>query len=91
MFILEYMSYNVIVNEGVKKETKNQICAIEHQQDSLKGKFESSVATEHTLECHDNSNWLHPKTRETSYIQRKIKEALEIEKVKLDQNVKLLN
>ena len=31
----------------------------EHQQHSLKGKLESSGATEHTLECLGNFNWLH--------------------------------
>ena len=34
----------------------------EHQQDSIKGKWESSGATEHWLKCHGQFNWLHPKT-----------------------------
>ena len=34
---------------------------IEHQQDSIKGKWESSVAAEHCLKCHGQFNWLHPK------------------------------
>ena len=46
---------------------------VEHQQHSLKGKRESSGATEHTLECHSNFKWLDPKTiaRETNYRRRK--------------------
>ena len=53
---------------------------IEHQQDSKKGKWESSVATEHCLECHSQFNWLHPKalSREARYKSRKIRESLEI-------------
>ena len=35
---------------------------IEHQQDSMSGKWESSGATEHTKECHEKFDWLHPKT-----------------------------
>ena len=76
-------------------ETKKNIIlsqAIEHQQDGLKGKLESSGATEHTLAYHGNFNWLHPKTkiRERNYKQRKIREALEIEKAYEDENMKLL-
>ena len=53
---------------------------IEHQQDSIKGKWESSGATEHCLECHGQFNWLHPKTlsREARYKSREIRESLEI-------------
>lgn len=78
-------------------ETKKNIIlsqAIEHQQDGLKGKLESSGATEYTLAYHGNFNWLHPKTmiRERNYKQRKIREALEIEKANEndDENMKLL-
>ena len=54
--------------------------SIEHQQDSIKGKWESSGATEHCLKCHGQFNWLHPKTlsREARYKSRKIRESLEI-------------
>ena len=67
--------------------------AIEHQQDSLKDKWGSSGAREHTLKYHSNFNWLHSKTiaREMSYRQRKIRQAQGIKKAKLDQNIKLLN
>ena len=53
---------------------------IEHEQDSLKGKWESSGATEHSLKCHGQFNLLHPKTlsREARYKSRKIRESLEI-------------
>ena len=39
-------------------ETKKKAItrSIEHQQDSIKGKWESSVATEHCLECHGQFN-----------------------------------
>ena len=61
-------------------ETKKKVITrtIEHQQDSIKGKWESSGATEHCLECHGQFNWLHPKTlsRETRYKSRKIRESL---------------
>ena len=63
-------------------ETKKKVITrtIEHQQDSIKGKWESSGATEHCLECHGQFNWLHPKTlsREARYKSRKIWESLEI-------------
>ena len=54
--------------------------AIGHQQDSIKGKWEGSGATEHYLECHGQFNWLHPKTlsREARYKSREIRESLEI-------------
>ena len=53
---------------------------IEHQQDSIKGKWKSSGATGHCLESHGQFNWLHPKTlsRESRYKSRKIREPLEI-------------
>ena len=35
---------------------------IEHQQDSMSGKWESSGATEQTKECHGHFDQLHPKT-----------------------------
>ena len=46
----------------------------------MKGKWGSSGATEHCLECHVQFTWLHPKTlsRETRYKSRKIRESLEI-------------
>ena len=63
-------------------ETKKKVITrtIEHQQDSIKGKWKSSGATEHCLECDGQFNWLHPKTlsREARYKSRKIRESLEI-------------
>ena len=57
---------------------------IEHQQDSMSGKWESSGATEHTKECHGQFHWLHPKTvRIPPYMyEREIREALRINKLK---------
>ena len=39
-----------------------------HQQDRLRGKWESSGASEHILECRGNFDWLHSNTigRETT-------------------------
>ena len=47
-------------------------------------KWESSGATEHTKECHGQFDWLPPKTlRISPYMyERKIREALEINKLK---------
>ena len=33
-----------------------------HKQKRIKGNWSSSGATEHTKECHDRFDWLHPKT-----------------------------
>ena len=59
---------------------------VEHQQDSIKGKWESSGATEHCLKCHGQFNWLHPQTlsREARYKSRKTRESLEIKRSKCD-------
>ena len=76
-------------------ETKKEILTrtIEHQQDSFKGKWDSSGATEHTLICDGQFNWIHPKTiaRENDYRKRKIREALEIKKTKYNKKTKVLN
>ena len=50
----------------------------------MSGKSEPSGATEHTKECHRHLDWLHPKTARISpYMhKRKIREALEIHKLK---------
>ena len=67
----------------------------EHQQDSFKGKWDNSGATEHSLTCHAQFNWIHPKTiaRENDYRKRKIREALEIKKAKYNKriNISVLN
>ena len=68
---------------------------IEHQQDSIKGKRESPGATEHSLKCHGQFNWLHPKTlsreREARYKSRKIRESLEIKKPKFGRSKSNIN
>lgn len=75
-------------------ESKKKILtrSIEHQQDSIKGKWESSGATEHCLKCHGQFNWLHPQTIkiESKYYDRKIRESLEIKKSKCS-NKNVLN
>ena len=50
----------------------------EHQQDSFNGKWESSGATEHCLECHGQFNWINPKTLSTEqqYHRRKKKRVI---------------
>ena len=57
---------------------------MEHQQDSMSEKWESSGVAEHTKEYHRQFDWLHPKTiRISPYMyERKIREALEINKLK---------
>ena len=73
-------------NSAYFGETKTNISTrtVEHQQDSFKGKWDNSCATEHSLTCHRQFNWIHPKTieRENDYRRRKIREALEIKKAK---------
>ena len=46
-----------------KKKTKKRVLfrSIEHQEDSMAGKWETSGATEHSKECHGRFNWLHQK------------------------------
>lgn len=67
-------------------ESKKKILTrcIEHQQDSMKGNWEKSGATEHTKDCHGQFNWIYPKTIKVSsnMYQRKVREALEINKWK---------
>ena len=82
-------------NSAYFGETKKKILTrtIENQQDSFKGKWDNSGATEHTLTCHGQFNWIHPKTiaREKDYRNRKIREALEIKKAKFNKKIKVLN
>ena len=76
-------------------ETKQKVIprTIEHQQDSLNEKWENSGATEHCLECHGQFNWISPKTLSTDqqYHKRKIRESLEIKKVKTNKRRKVSN
>ena len=66
---------------------------IEHQQDSFKGKWDNSGATEHSLTYHGQFNWMRPKTisRENDYRKRKIREALEIKKANYNEKIKVPN
>ena len=65
-------------------ETKKRVITrtIEHQQDSIKGNWDSSGATEHCRVCHGQFNWLHPKTLsvENNFYERKVRESLEIDR-----------
>ena len=80
---------NCSCNADYIGETKKKVITrtIEHQQDSIKGKCESSGATEHCLKCHGQFNWLNPKTsREARYKSRKIRESLEIKRSKCNSS-----
>ena len=76
-------------------ETKKKVITrtIEHQQDSFNGKWESSGATGHCLECHGQFNWINLKTLSTEqqYHRWKIWEPLEIKKAKANKRRKVLN
>ena len=76
-------------------ETKKKVITrtIEHQQDSFNGKWESSGATEHCLECHGQFNWINLKTLSTEqqYHRWKIWEPLEVKKAKANKRRKVLN
>ena len=91
VYTLNCSSINCSCNAEYIGETKKKVITrtIEHQQDSIKGKWESSGATEHCLECHGQFNWLHPKTlsRETRYKSRKIRESLEIIRSKCNSSL----
>ena len=84
-------TYNALYNGKTKKKVITR--TIEHQQDSFNGKWESSGATEHCLECHGQFNWINPKTLSTEqqYHRRKIRESLEIKKAKTNKRRKVLN
>ena len=82
-------------NSAYFGETKKKILplTIEHQQVNCKGKWDNSGAKEHTLTCHRQFNWIHPKTiaRENDYRKRKIREVLEIKRAKYNKKIKVLN
>ena len=74
-------------------ESKKEVLTrcIEHQQDSIKGNWESFGATEHTKECHGQFNWIHPRTIVvmSNMYKRKVREALEINRLKtLNETIK---
>ena len=66
-------------------ETKKKIVtrSIQHQQESIKGNWSSSGATEHTKKCHGHFDWLHPKTlsMKNGYYDRKVRESFGIDMV----------
>ena len=76
-------------------ETREKVMTrtTEHQQNSIKGKWESSGAAERCLKCHGQLNWLHPKTlsREARHKSRKIRESLEIKRSKCDSSKSNIN
>ena len=67
-------------------ESKKKVLTrcIEHQQDSIKGNWESSGTTEHTKECHGQFNWIHLRTIATmsNMYKRKAREAFDINRLK---------
>ena len=81
-------------NSAYFGETKKKILTrtLEHQQDSSKGKWDDSGATEDSFTCHGQFNWIHPKiiARENDYTKRKILETLEIKRAKYNKNIKVL-
>ena len=80
-------------------ESKKKVLTrcIEHQQDSIKGNWESSGTTEHTKECHGQFNWIHWRTITlmSNMYKRKVREVLEINRLKAlnetDKTFKVLN
>ena len=54
------ISCGSVYNGEIKKKIVSR--SIEHQQESIKGNWSSSGAIEHTKECHDHFDWLHPET-----------------------------
>ena len=70
---------------------------IEHQQDRIKGNWESAGTTENTKEYHGQFNWIHPRTIAImpNMYKRKVCEALEINRLKtfneIDKTFKVLN
>ena len=79
------MNWNVRATHRAQK--------IQHQQDSFKGKWDNSGATEHTLTCCGQFNWIYPKilARENDCRKRKTMEELGIEKAKCNKKIKVLN
>ena len=65
----------------VKQKPKIISRSIEHQQESTKGNWSSSGATEHKKVCHGHFHWLHLKTlsMKNRYYDRKVREPLEID------------
>ena len=65
-YLLNYLltyALNCSCNTECIGETKEKVMTrtTEHQQNNIKGKWESSGAMEHCLKCHGQFNWSHPK------------------------------
>ena len=81
--------------EKQKKRVLTQ--SVEHQEDSMPGKWETSGATEHSKDCHGRFNWLHPKTlaKLSNIHECKTRESLDIDnletKAEYDKSIKVLN
>ena len=90
IYTLNFSCNAEYIGETMKKVITR---TIEHEQDSLKGKWESSGATEHSLKCHGQFNLLHPKTlsREARYKSRKSRESLEIKRSKCNSRKSNIN
>ena len=77
---------NFLCNGRYIGESRKKVLTrcLEHQQDSIRGIWDSSGATEHTKICHGHFNWIHPKTIKISsnMYERKVQEASEINKLK---------
>ena len=82
---------NALFFGETKKKTITR--TIEHQEDGFNGKWECSGATEHSLECHGQFNWINSKTLSTEqrYHKRKIRKPLEFKKAKTSKRRKVLN
>ena len=71
--------------------------SIKHHEDSMTGKWEASVASEHFKDCHGLFNWLYPKmfAKLLDIQERKSRESLEINnfetKAEYDKYIKVLN
>ena len=67
---------------GYIGETKKRVLtrSIQHQENSMAGKWEASGATEHSRDCHGRFNWLHPRAlgKLSNIHKQKIRESLEI-------------
>nr|XP_047124319.1 uncharacterized protein LOC105844437 [Hydra vulgaris] len=74
-----------IVGPKLRKELRKQNI----KKNSVKGKWASSGATEHSKSCQGTFDWLHPKTISIApeYHIRKIRESLEVNRAKIRQKL----
>ena len=95
----EVYQLDCLCNEKYIGKSKKRVLTrcIEHQQDSMSGKWESFGATEDTNKCLGQFSQLHPKTMHISpqMCKIKIRESLEIDKLrtinKKDKTFTVLN